>query len=489
MAPKGSLSVILGILAGVACVLLTAPDTSLRTPVPALEVEQSSHATHGAPVLERVLLAQGALPALLVLPSMPPRHWTLHSWQECLSLLRANMERFADGRCHACHAEEGPELRGLEAQFHYQPQPQLPACTPTPPTPGAPAPAPAPPVEPPAPEPAVSTPKPAPYILNVGKNGLPVADTPRPKWLVKEDELVIDARPQPHGGMLIVQPVLMDAGGTWGKSKAERPRWLRAILATNRNHARLHGHVVILRWQPTQPQLTKWQKRQCSVNKLDERTCTKHNERENFNWEKHLMLHEYLVSPQNFSHVLMLDADAALVKHSIDILGGIARDMEKRNLDVFLTSEDWLLNGENRINGGFLMTRNTPWSQKLFQDTFQAHVKGPGGLRRWRIGLPAQECSSNEQICLNDVMSGSNKELVKGHMALESGVIYNRGGCTVKHCGEPISDPNMEAKGMKDERLQVLHFMGGSKHLAPEALCEGGKDYTGDGPKGYGCHK
>ena len=31
--------------------------------------------------------------------------------------------------------------------------------------------------------------------------------------------------------------------------------------------------------------------------------------------------------------------------------------------------------------------------------------------------------------------------------AEESGVIYNRGGCTVKHCGEPITDPKMEARG------------------------------------------
>ena len=28
----------------------------------------------------------------------------------------------------------------------------------------------------------------------------------------------------------------------------------------------------------------------------------------------------------------------------------------------------------------------------------------------------------------------------------ESGIIYNRGGCTVKHCGEPITDPKMEVR-------------------------------------------
>eukprot|EP00913_Durusdinium_trenchii_P031343 g29349.t1 len=99
----------------------------------------------------------------------------------------------------------------------------------------------------------------------------------------------------------------------------------------------------------------------------------------------------------------MLDADAALVKHSVDILGGIAAQMAQRNLDVFLTSDaclaflmisqskmckeyslpsdryknappnlnewfDWLLNGERRINGGFLMTRNSEWSEHLFKE-------------------------------------------------------------------------------------------------------------------------
>eukprot|EP00439_Symbiodinium_sp_Y106_P076240 s30_g15.t1 len=243
------------------------------------------------------------------------------------------------------------------------------------------------------------------------RTGLPIADGPRPSWLVKEDELVIDARSPQFGGMLIIQPVLMDADGGWGKPKASRPRWLRSILATNRFHARQHGHAVVLRWQPTHPQLTKWQRR------------TKNNERENFNWEKHLMLSEYLASPQNFTHVLMLDADAVLVKHPLNLA------LHRR--------------------------------------------------------LEHQECSSNEQICLNDIMSGSGKEVVKGHMTLESGIIYNRGGCTVRSCGsEPISDRTMETLGMNDDRLQVLHFMGGSKRLAPEVLCDGGKDYTGDGKAG-----
>ena len=49
------------------------------------------------------------------------------------------------------------------------------------------------------------------------------------------------------------------------------------------------------------------------------------------------MLYEYLMSPQNFTHVLMLDADAALVKHSVDILGVLAQTHQMFTGDRRLT--------------------------------------------------------------------------------------------------------------------------------------------------------
>ncbi|CAE8616908.1 unnamed protein product [Polarella glacialis] len=324
------------------------------------------------------------------------------------------------------------------------------------------------------------------YVLHADKNGLPISNDPRPSWLIKADELVLDARKQASGGILMIQPVLMDASGDWGKKKQDRPRWLRAILATNRNHARLWGHAMIIRWQPTMPQLTGWQKAQCG-RKTTEKVCTKNNERENFNWEKHLMLQEYLQSPQKFEFVLMLDADAAIVKHRVNVLGQIATRMKADGLDVFLTNEDWLQNGERRINGGLIMSKNTVWTNDLFTAPCLQSSFSPVAACASLIGLRGQQCSSNEQICLNDVLWGPGKELVKNRMLLVSGVRYNRGGCTVRHCGEPISDQTMETLKMKDERLEVLHFMGGSKGLAPEALCDGEVDYTGDGPDGYGC--
>lgn len=40
-----------------------------------------------------------------------------------------------------------------------------------------------------------------------------------------------------------------------------------------------------------------------------------------------LQIEDYLLNSQEFTHMIMLDADAALVRHHVDILGGIAQQM------------------------------------------------------------------------------------------------------------------------------------------------------------------
>mmetsp|Transcript_82286 Transcript_82286/g.191070 ORF Transcript_82286/g.191070 Transcript_82286/m.191070 type:complete len:271 (-) Transcript_82286:58-870(-) len=269
----------------------------------------------------------------------------------------------------------------------------------------------------------------------------------------------------------------MDINSLWGKKRtttSARPDWLRAILATNRAHARKHGHAMVLRAQPTQPQLTKWMLHQC----LDKTTiqCTRQNERENFNWEKHLMMSDYLGSRQNFSHVLMLDADAALIQPQLDTLRRIATILEEEGKDLFLTDEDWLdANGKGRINGGLMFAKNTNFTRGLFLDTFDAHVKGPAQHRHWRIGISVQQCTSNEQICLNDLYYGQNKQHFVPHAIMASGKKYNRGA---ERGGEAhIIDPTTE----------IMHWMGGSKGSAGRALCRGNRDLTFEGPQGYGC--
>jgi len=309
-------------------------------------------------------------------------------------------------------------------------------------------------------------------------DGLPVAEGARPDWLVREDQLVVDARGGKEGGILILQAVLMDVNSLWGKKqkKGHRPDWLRAILATNRAHARKHGHAMVLRAAPTQPQLTRWMAEDCGE-EISRRQCTARNERENFNWEKHLMLSDYLHSPQRFSHVLMLDADAALVQPQLDTLRSIGAQLDAAGRDLFLTDEDWLdENGRGRINGGLMMAKNTPFTKQLFLDTFHAHVEGRYLREPWGIGVQGYTCTSNEQICLNDLYYGNQgKRIFTAHAILASGKQYNRGA---ERGGERhITDPTTE----------IMHWMGGSKGSAGAALCNGVRDLTFEGLSGYGC--
>ena len=53
--------------------------------------------------------------------------------------------------------------------------------------------------------------------------------------------------------------------------------------------------------------------------------------------------------------MIMLDADAALIRHQVDILGGIAQQMQQQNVDVFLTNED--TGGSERKDGEITMEK------------------------------------------------------------------------------------------------------------------------------------
>lgn len=65
-----------------------------------------------------------------------------------------------------------------------------------------------------------------------------------------------------------------------------------------------------------------------------------------------------------------------------------------------------------------------------------------------------------------------------GHVIPMSSELVAIGGRSCRLDPVPLS---------QDERLLIVHFMGGSKHLAPEVLCSSGSNYTGEVPEGYGC--
>jgi len=313
--------------------------------------------------------------------------------------------------------------------------------------------------------------------LPAGARGLNIDFGMKPAWLKKEDGVVVDARwnQGQGGGILMAQTVLSNKGGDFGV-EGWRARWLRAILATNGAHIKHNNHAMVLRWQPTQPQLTPWQLERCTKENQNTEACGTEYERENFNWEKHLMLLEYLESPESFSYVMMLDADAALVRTDHNTLGEMAAILETTGKDLLVADEDWLVNGAGRVNGGLLFARNTPWTRKLFRDLFDCHYTGFNKDLNFY-------CTSNEQIALNDLMARPN---FPDHILVTSGKKFNRGGCTLWHCGEGITDESMTQLSMKDPALEVMHFMGSAKFGAADAICSP-TDLTEGGPDGFGC--
>merc|ERR1712204_53366 len=111
---------------------------------------------------------------------------------------------------------------------------------------------------------------------------------------------------------------------------------------------------------------------------------------------------------------------------------------------------------------------------------------GKRGVKTPRIGGNRIDCRMNEQICLNSLQPRAefqSKAIVK------SGKIYNRGGCVLAKCGDGAGDPDrvMHRLGLKDPKLEVMHFVGSSKFIAQKALCDGDVDLTGEGQNGYGC--
>lgn len=321
--------------------------------------------------------------------------------------------------------------------------------------------------------------------------GLPFSNGTAPPWLVRQDGLVIDARKRSEiangGGMLLVHVVSQDASYQWETKNPQRPNWLRAILAANRHHVQEYGHAMVLRWAPTQPILTDWQKEKCKKNNLPDVRCHNDNERENINWEKHLMLLDYLKSPQNFSHVLMLDADAMFVRPDLDTMRRLSVLLEEKGNDLFLSDEDWLKHGEGRINGGVLFAKNTNFTRALFQDLWECHrnlrIEHPRTLDDGGMG-----CGGNEMDALNE---WHGRRGMKAKMHVASGKRWNRGGEVLFRKSETDANEEMYYKGMKDPNLEIMHFMGGAKPGAVDVVCN--KKYgmvwnlTGEGPHDYGC--
>lgn len=327
------------------------------------------------------------------------------------------------------------------------------------------------------------------------KTGLPVlaAGMPRPvgtpDWLVVGDVLAVAPS---NSKFVILSVMLIDGKSEWGRRFKKRPRWLRACISMIQHHARQHGHGLVLRWRPRNPDIvTFWQKKQCLEHDMDSKACERKWEHQNFQWEKHRMMEDYLVSDNSFTHALLIDADAALVRGSeMNTLGAMASTLEAEGKDVLVTENDWLMGGSGSISTAVIFARKTPFARALFHDILGAHELGHGARDRgpdhWQLGLQNVSCLSSERECLQSLLG--QKQFVDG-VHLASGRRFSRGGCTLKVCSRPTAGKAFGTLGLMDPELDVIHFSfsSGTRAEAGDTMCEHMRALTGHDPPGWGC--
>jgi len=247
---------------------------------------------------------------------------------------------------------------------------------------------------------------------------------------------------------------------------------------------------MVLRWQTRHADSTTfWQRKDCLQAAKKDDVCKRQWERDNYLWERHRMMEDYLQGDNEFTHVLLLDADASPMRPELNTLGRMASMLVEEGKDVLITVADWVQRGAGRVSSAVTFARKAPFALKLFQDMLDAHElghkardRGPG---TWRLGLQNVSCDSSEESCLNALLGF--EPVIKGvHVA--SGRRFNRGGCTLTTCSVGTVGKPFSSLGLRDPELEVMHFTGISRKDAAAAICgELMYNLTGEGAQGYGC--
>merc|ERR1712046_535429 len=98
---------------------------------------------------------------------------------------------------------------------------------------------------------------------------------------------------------------------------------------------------MAIRWKPTLETPSQYKSCDRQRDKKEIRNCWLNAERENFNWEKHQVMLDYLRSTEGFTHILM-DADAALVHQTHNTMELMVGMLQSASKDLLLTNEDWI---------------------------------------------------------------------------------------------------------------------------------------------------
>jgi len=199
---------------------------------------------------------------------------------------------------------------------------------------------------------------------------------------------------------------------------------------------------------------TSWQREHCFRAKHGDPEgalkCEANSDRENNCWEKSAMVLRYL---EEFGapHVLLLDADAALVHRERDTVANLISELDSAGKDLLLANEDYKKRGgADRINCAMMFVKNTAFTRRLFASLVRTHVEGGSRCK--------SECN-----CLQEWLK-SDPEL-KQRLLVVSGLRYNRQECTFRCCTACPTNTALDGLNQTprdDPTMEVLHFVSGN---------------------------
>jgi len=67
-------------------------------------------------------------------------------------------------------------------------------------------------------------------------------------------------------------------------------------------------------------------------------------------------------------HVLFIDVDSLIVHPNIDVLLEMVAKLEAAGKDMMLATENWRPSGDQLINTGVILARNTDWTRNFLSE-------------------------------------------------------------------------------------------------------------------------
>eukprot|EP00038_Savillea_parva_P028503 m.65465 g.65465 ORF g.65465 m.65465 type:complete len:552 (-) comp8293_c0_seq1:78-1733(-) len=232
-----------------------------------------------------------------------------------------------------------------------------------------------------------------------------------------------------------------------GYLESDRPLWLQAALAANRNAAERYGHTLDVKQLPGPP-FIKAQIDYCSTLPADQpngpfprRNCYKSAHRNNCTWYKFKQILDYLLA-NVAEYVLFVDCDAFIMqRQDHDPVAKMVDVMNQHKVDIMVADEDWR-GAVGATNTGVILARNCNWTTTFLSELLAMRLDG--------------RCKTNEQACFRSVVSRDDYG-AKSHVLIDSGLKWNR------HPADKRDPQNVKMDWDTNANTEIVHFMGGAK--------------------------